>query len=160
MNYYVNWVDDVLNNPYEYVEDVLKKPFEDIKDGDKTFKNIQVRENDEFQQIVQSYFPQYKVNYNFIRKSPYKQKEPNFVHSDEMMGDKTALLYLNKLYPKEAGTTIYENKTPMCKLFYKFNRMVIFDSYFLHSRNLYDNFGEHNNSRLIQVIFLQKLDYK
>ena len=125
MNYYVNWVDDVLNNPYEYVEDVLKKPFEDIKDGDKTFKNIQVRENDEFQQIVQSYFPQHKVNYNFIRKSPYKQKEPNFVHSDEMMGDKTVLLYLNKLYPKEAGTTIYENKTPMCKLFYKFNRMVI-----------------------------------
>ena len=96
MNYYVNWVDDVLNNPYEYVEDVLKKPFEDIKDGDKTFKNIQVRENDEFQKVVQSYFPQYKVNYNFIRKSPYKQKEPNFVHSDEMMGDKTALLYLNK----------------------------------------------------------------
>ena len=37
MNYYVNWVDDVLNNPYEY----FKKPFEDIKDGDKHF--IQAR---------------------------------------------------------------------------------------------------------------------
>jgi|9_EtaG_2_1085328.scaffolds.fasta_scaffold00623_2 hypothetical protein len=156
MNYFVNWVDNVLSNPYEYVDEVLKTPFQDFKDGDKTFKNIQMRENDEFEKIAQSYFPDYKVNYNFIRQSPYKQKEPNYIHSDEMMGDKTLLLYLNKLYPKDAGTTLYQNDIPMCKLFYKFNRMVVFDSYILHSRNLYDNFGEYNNSRLIQVIFLQK----
>ena len=47
MNYFVNWVDNVLSNPYQYVDEVLKNPFQDFKDGDKTFKNIQMRENNQ-----------------------------------------------------------------------------------------------------------------
>ena len=86
-------------------------------------------------------FNDYCVKYNFVRQSPFKQKEPNYIHSDEMMGDKTILLYLNKTYPEGAGTTFYnEDETKSCSVNMKYNRLVAFDSYH-HSRTLYDNFG-------------------
>ena len=72
------------------------------------------------------------------------------------MGDKTAILYLNKIYPKEAGTTLYENNKPMCTIYASFNRMIVFDSTLPHSRNMFDNFGEDIHSRLVQVIFIKK----
>jgi len=37
--------------------------------------------------------------YNFIRQSPFRQEEPNFIHTDEMMGDITCILYLNQFHP-------------------------------------------------------------
>jgi hypothetical protein len=149
--------DDILKDPKSYVDESLKSTFIDFKDGDKVFKNIQPKSNDEFEKEVLKLFPNYFVKFNFIRKSPYNQIEPNFIHRDNMMGDITVILYLNEEKPLEDGTTLYdENGVTACIIRSKFNRMVAFDSYTLHSRSIYENFGEGDGARLIQVIFLEE----
>ena len=149
--------DNIIKNPEEYVEDILSKDFENIDDGPgRIFKGIQIRNNDELEIFINKLFPNYSVVYNFVRQSPSKQIEPNFIHSDEMMGDKTILLYLNKNHPPEAGTTIYnDDLTESCVVKMKYNRVFVFDSHYKHSRNIIDNFGEKEDSRLVQVIFLK-----
>ena len=155
MNFLV--FDDVLKDPRSYVQEVLKGDFDDVRDGSQTFRGIQSRDNDEFSEFIKMFFPDYKINFNFIRKSPLNQLEPNFIHSDEMMGDITVILYLNEVHPNEDGTTIYDSSNkPICRVYAKFNRMLAFDSDMLHSRNIFENFGEGDSSRLIQVIFLKE----
>ena len=100
-------IDNFIHNPNKYVIDILDKSFQDVTAGDTLFKGIQVRKMDELQYKVEDAFPNYDVTFNFIRQSPLNQKEPNFIHTDEMMGDKTVLLYLNKHHPMEDGTTLY-----------------------------------------------------
>lgn len=74
-----------------------------------------------------------------------------------MMGDLTAILYLNDEAPDSDGTTIYDkDDDKICTFFSKFNRLVIFDSYLKHSRNIYENFGDGESARLIQVVFLKE----
>jgi len=155
-------IDDFLDNPNQYVFDILKGKFNDVQDGEVLFKGIQVRGMDELQYKIEEAFPNYEVTFNFIRQSPLDQEEPNFIHTDEMMGDKTILLYLNKNHPKSDGTTLYnfnkvaDDYVPMCTFYAKYNRLVIFDSPIPHSRNIFENFGEGEYSRLVQVIFLKE----
>ena len=154
-------IDNVLDDPNKYVIELLEKDFYDVSYGDITFKGIQKRSMDEFQYKIEGAYPEYDVTLNFIRQSPHGQEEPNYIHTDEMMGDKTVLLYLNKHHPVEDGTSLYKfNKIlndylPICTLFSEYNRAVIFDSLIPHSRNLFENFGEGEYSRLVQVIFLK-----
>ena len=150
-------IDDVLKEPKVYIRDIFDYGFQDIVDGDKVFKNIQPRDkSDEFAKMVKFIFPDYDITYNFIRKSPINQEEPNFIHTDEMMGDITVILYLSKRSPDDDGTIIYDkNYKPLCRIYSKFNRMVAFQSALPHSRAIYDNFGEGEDARLIQVIFLK-----
>jgi hypothetical protein len=149
-------IDGVIEDPDKYVADIIKGGFSDIHDGQNTFKGIQVRKDDEFQSFVENVFSNFFVTYNFVRQSPVNQVEPNFIHTDEMMGDKTILLYLNKIYPKGDGTTLYKNGNPMCVFYSEYNRMVSFDSRIPHSRNIFENFGEGASSRLVQVIFMKE----
>jgi hypothetical protein len=148
---------NVLKDPFAYVDDIHKNGFQDIADGDNTFKNIQIRDNnDEFAQYISNLFVSHKIEFNFIRKSPRNQEEPNFVHTDEMMGDITCLLYLNEKAPSNDGTTIYdEDEKSLLTMYSKFNRMVAFNSDAPHSRNILENFGSGEQSRLVQVIFLK-----
>ena len=125
-------IDNFIHNPNKYVIDILDKSFQDVTAGDTLFKGIQVRKMDELQYKVEDAFPNYDVTFNFIRQSPLNQKEPNYIHTDEMMGDKT-----------------------MCTFYACYNRLVIFDSSTPHSRNIYENFGEGEYSRLVQVMFLK-----
>ena len=150
-------LDNIIKDPVAYVEDIHKHGFQDIADGENTFKNIQPRDNnDEFAQYVSELFDQYSVSFNFVRKSPLNQKEPNFIHTDEMMGDITCILYLNEQAPDNDGTTIYDkDKNPLLTMYSKFNRMVVFNSDAPHSRNILENFGSGEQSRLVQVIFLK-----
>ena len=37
----------------------------------------------------------------------------------------------------------------------RFNRMVIFDSDLFHSRSIFENYGEGDEARLIQVMFIR-----
>jgi hypothetical protein len=150
-------MDNVIKNPDTYVERILKNDFYDIQIGEQLFKGIQQRPyDDEFARFATQYFPEFVVVYNFVRKSPIGQEEPNFIHSDEMMGDVTLILYLNKEHPKEDGTTIYEEDGSIAMTAYsKYNRVFGFESNMPHSRNIYQNFGEGDSSRLIQVIFLK-----
>jgi hypothetical protein len=149
--------DDVLKEPKNYVSDIYLHGFEDVADGHNVFRNIQLRDgNDDFAKFVSKLFPDYEVRFNFIRRSPLNQSEPNFIHTDEMMGDITCILYLNELSPVEDGTTIYdEDKNPLVVVYSKFNRMIAFDSDVFHSRNIFENFGHEQSARLIQVIFLK-----
>jgi len=150
-------MDNVIKNPDTYVERILKNDFYDIQIGEQLFKGIQQRPyDDEFARFATQYFPEFVVVYNFVRKSPMGQEEPNFIHSDEMMGDVTLILYLNKQHPKEDGTTIYEEDGSIAMTTYsKYNRVFGFESNMPHSRNIYQNFGQGDSSRLIQVIFLK-----
>jgi hypothetical protein len=151
--------DDIIDDPIKYVSDILDGEFVDVSDGVNTFQNIQPRpHDDEFASIaLQSVGLNYKVAFNFIRKSPLDQQEPNFIHTDEMMGDITAILYLSRRHPDEDGTTIYDDYgKPSCVVYSKFNRMLMFDSKVPHSRNIFENFGSGDSSRLIQVIFLRE----
>ena len=151
-------LDNVLIDPNRYIKEINENEFIDVVDGDKVFHNIQPRSNvDMFARIAMAYLgPKFYVTSNFVRKSPLNQQEPNFIHTDEMMGDVTAILYLSKDHPQNDGTTIYdENGDKSCVFYSKFNRMVLFDSTLPHSRNIFENFGEGDDSRLIQVAFLK-----
>jgi hypothetical protein len=149
--------DDIIDDPKTYVKDILEYGFHDFADGWQVFKNVQARSNDEFEKKVLELFPGYEAKWNFVRQSPLNQEEPNFIHKDDMMGDITVILYLSENHPDNDGTTIYdENNRPLCVLYSKFNRMVAFDSDCPHSRNIFENFGEGDNARLIQVIFLEE----
>jgi len=149
-------LDNVIKDPDLYVDDILKEGFIDVPDGDKVFKGIQPRKDDELQKFIEFLFPEYTAVYNFVRQSSLNQVEPNFIHTDEMMGDKTILLYLNKVFPKGAGTTLYKEETPVCIAYSDYNRLVVFDSITPHSRNIFENFGEGKDSRLVQVMFIKK----
>jgi hypothetical protein len=150
--------DNVLSDPDAYVKEIYCGEFIDVPDGDKTFKNIQPRKDDEFSKVVIEYFgSKFDIAYNFVRMSPYGQEEPNYIHSDEMMGDLTVILYLSKEHPDNDGTTMYDSEEkPSCVVYSKYNRMLSFTSHVRHSRNIFDNFGEGQSSRLIQVIFLKR----
>jgi hypothetical protein len=150
--------DDVLSDPDAYVKEIYCGDFVDVPDGDKTFKNIQPRKDDEFSKIVMEYFgSKFDIAYNFVRMSPYGQEEPNYIHTDEMMGDLTVILYLSKEHPDNDGTTMYDSdEKPSCVVYSKYNRMLSFTSHVRHSRNIFENFGEGQSSRLIQVIFLKR----
>ncbi|HUV84688.1 MAG TPA: hypothetical protein VMV86_03215 [Methanosarcinales archaeon] len=148
--------DDVIKDPDSYVDEILNIGFSDITDTVSVFRGIQPRITDEAEKFITNIFKNCSVEYNFVRQSPHMQEEPNFIHSDEMMGDLTVLLYLNKIHPEMAGTTIYDNDhNKKATAYMKYNRMVVFDSKELHSRNIKENFGEENDSRLVQIIFLQ-----
>jgi hypothetical protein len=151
-------LDNVIESPKEYVADILKHGFQDVSDGENNFKGIQPRSyDDEFGLVVKKMFPNYVINWNFIRQSPLGQKEPNFIHTDEMMGDLTAILYLNEERPLKDGTTLYDREgCAACIVSSAFNRMIVFDSGIPHSRNLMENFGEGDKARLIQVAFLKR----
>ena len=93
--------DNVIKDPKSYVSDIYSNEFQDVADGDNVFRNIQPRDsNDEFAKYVANLFLEYVVTVNFIRMSPLNQVEPNFIHTDEMMGDITCLLYLNEIAPE------------------------------------------------------------
>jgi len=149
--------DNIIKDPLSYVSDIHLHGFQDVADGEYTFKNIQPRDkNDEFAKYVSELFLGYKVDLNFIRKSLLNQEEPNFVHTDEMMGDITCLLYLNEQAPEDDGTTVYdEDKKALITMYSKFNRMIAFNSDAPHSRNLFHNFCEAETARLVQIIFLK-----
>jgi hypothetical protein len=157
MNYFFT-EDNVLLDPDQYVKEIYSNKFVDVPDGEKTFKNIQPREDDEFSKVVMGYFgSKFDIAYNFVRMSPYGQEEPNYIHSDEIMGDLTVILYLSKVHPENDGTTMYDSdRRPSCVVYSKYNRMLCFTSKVEHSRNIFENFGEGHSSRLIQVIFLKR----
>jgi hypothetical protein len=151
-------VDNFLPNPDHHLKNVLSGQFYDVPDGHKVFKGIQPRDGDEVAQLLLNMYPDYEIAHNFVRLSPYGQVEPNFIHTDEMMGDLTAILYLTKNHPQEDGTTLYDecyNKILITNA--KFNRLFVFDSTIPHSRNIYNNYGQGEDSRIVQVAFLKKI---
>lgn len=151
-------IDNFLDDAELHLQDIFNHEFSDVQTDVGVFKNIQDRQSDIVSDAVLNLLPNYDVAYNFVRKSPLNQEEPTYVHSDDIMGDLTCLLYLSKSHPREDGTTIYDNDevTKTMEFRSKFNRMIIFDAKLFHSRNILTNFGVNKSARLIQVIFLKK----
>ena len=151
-------IDDFLDEPNDHLEDVLSKDFFNVDSEAGVFQGIQPRSVDQVQEkLIWFLRNEYEVVHNFVRISPEGQVEPNFIHSDEMMGDLTAILYLSTDAPSMDGTTIYnDDKSNKVTFFSAFNRIIIFDSDQLHSRNIFSNFGVDKSSRLIQVLFLNR----
>ena len=149
--------DNVIENVNQYVSDILSGDFIDVFDGEKVFKGIQPRDVDALSLYVADKYPNYTITYNFIRKSPEGQIEPNFIHTDEMMGDRTVILYLSRKENKLDGTTLYDNDgNPILIVNAKYNRVFTFNAEIPHARNIYENFGQGDESRLIQVIFMKE----
>ena len=149
---------EVIKDVDFYVEEIHQQGFEDVQLGDDLFKSVMARGVDELVMFLHKHYPMYKADLNFVRRSPLNQEEPNWIHSDEMMGDLTAILYLNKEHPEADGTTLYYKGEKMCILRSRYNRLVVFPSDLYHSRNIYENFGYADKARLIQVCFLKKLN--
>ncbi|MEJ6795495.1 MAG: hypothetical protein QNK63_02190 [Flavobacteriales bacterium] len=150
--------EDLIDNVDTYVSEIIEEGFEDIQVGEDLFKNVCHRGLDELVGFLLIKYSDYCPVLNFVRNSPLGQEEPNFIHTDEMMGDLTAILYLNKNYPSEYGTTLYDednNEVLICKA--KYNSLFIFPSHVKHSRNSLHNFGNGDDARLVQVCFLKKI---
>lgn len=148
--------EDVIKDVESYVQDVNDFGFEDVSLDEGLFKNIQIRPVDEFVLFLEKKYPSYEAVLNFIRRSPKNQEEPNWIHTDEMMGDLTAILYLNTEHPEKDGTTLYYKGEKMCILRSRYNRLIVFPSNLYHSRNIFENFGYAEKARLIQVCFLKE----
>lgn len=164
-------IDDILF----YADRVRNKALDCQFKEEQGFQGIaHVRDNDYFVTAIESVLGlKIKVNNSIFRKSPFGQVEPNYIHTDEDMGQYTAILYLNYTHPEEDGTCFWRDRvtgslTGRCDSEYgkrlenwelvkrvpmRFNRAVIFDSRMFHSRGIEPNFGEGDNSRLIQTVF-------
>tara|TARA_Y100001973_G_C5203852_1_gene339880 strand:- start:4102 stop:4575 length:474 start_codon:yes stop_codon:yes gene_type:complete len=147
---------NVLPEAEEYVKSIKAGKFEDVETQSGLFKGIQERGEDALYSLVSNFMPEYEIVMNFVRKSSLEQEEPNFIHTDEMHGDKTLIYYLNKNYPEGYGTTLYDDdEVPILIHRAQFNSVFIFDSFYKHSRNIKENFGKGDEARMVQVMFLK-----
>jgi hypothetical protein len=168
--------DDVLMSPQIYRAAALGLPFTDVHDGDDVFHGIAETPNQTLPDVLMSILPPGAAPVlTFFRQSPEGQVEPNFIHSDAMMGDVTAILFLTPTPPKGDGTAFwrtadtYEDHGPLDKVAMadranwvqwelieaRFNRLLLFKSDLYHSRALEANYGHGDDARLIQVAFVR-----
>lgn len=164
--------DDVLPNPHAYRRWALAQPFRTHETGDEHWQGIALLGDHTLPTLVEGFVQGAKTHLTFFRQSPLGQQEPNFIHSDEGMGEWTAILYLNPTPAPGDGTTFWRFKPtgeiygsaraldkapalwdPWHRVEAKFNRLLIFDSLYFHSRAIEENYGVGDNARLIQVAF-------
>jgi hypothetical protein len=184
----IHQFEDILGDPWTYRSMALNENFQSIPLGPVgsyapvEFKNMVTFKDWTLPRTIEHQFPGLKTTYNFLRQSPYRQEEPNFVHTDRTMGDWTAILYLNPNPPKGDGTTFWKNIVtgaieskadtevdklaeglswvnlsqwiPWHRVVAKFNRMVMFPAPYFHSRSIYSNYGiKGDDARLVQIVF-------
>lgn len=169
-------IDGVMEDPKLYRDAALGLPFKEIRlPGEQVFRGIAIADSVLSSWVV-GRFPGLVPSLTFFRKSPAGQKEPHFIHSDQSMGDWTGIFYLNEDPPPNDGTSFwryspreseesiepndFENDWDDLSKWHcwrrveaKFNRLLLFKSRLFHSRSLFDNYGEADGARLIQVVF-------
>ncbi len=144
-------LDNVLSDPMTYLSEVRGLTFSKFL----SFNGIAFSHRRDVDEIAESETNATSV-LSFFRRSPAGQAEPNYIHSDEAMGRFTAIYYMNPEPPQGDGTAFWNDATrPYYLVESKFNRLLLFDSKLRHSRALFDNYGEGDGARLIQVIFLR-----
>lgn len=151
-------LDDVLPDPMAYLSEVKRLQFRDLTFGPDTFRGIANSHRPDVDRAAEAQTNAAAV-LSFFRRSPKGQVEPNFIHSDEAMGKFTAIYYLNPEPAEGDGTAFWEQHDGEWKMTRlvpaKFNRLVTFSAGLHHSRALFDNYGQGDGARLIQVIFLR-----
>lgn len=162
--------DDVMSPTYRHL--ALSKDYSDVQIGSDTFKGFAAAAPwNAFLEWLSEQGLQ--PTFSCFRKSPEGQTEPHYIHHDEMMGDWTAILYLNPEPHPGDGTIFWEHKcgsrsgggdididmrdqkqfTERFRVKAQFNRAVIFPAKWFHSRALFENYGTGDDARLIQVAF-------
>jgi GNAT superfamily N-acetyltransferase len=170
-------IDDVLPDPHAYRASALALPYGDIAAGAQVFHGIAPCVNPLVaDRIAAELMPGARTTLSFFRRSPEGQQEPNFIHSDREMGDWTGILYLNPDPPPCDGTDFWRfletgavsgdfdeeaarDETKWWRWRHvdaKFNRLLIFQSDYFHSRAIEENYGAGDGARLIQVLFGRK----
>lgn len=151
-------VDDALADPMAYLSDVKRLPFRNVTLGPDTFRGIALARRPDVARVAEAETNTSAV-LSFFRRSPLGQVEPNYVHSDDAMGAFTGIYYMNPEPPDGDGTAFWEREGSGWKRVRrvpaKFNRLLVFSAGLHHSRALFDNYGEGDGARLIQVIFLR-----
>ena len=99
--------DDVLSRPREYRTWALTQPFSTFDIAGELWNGIALVSDDTVPSLVRERIPGVRSHLTFVRRSPLGQAEPNFIHSDETMGDWTAILYLNPSPEAGDGTTFW-----------------------------------------------------
>lgn len=152
-------LDNVLPNPRAYRARALAQEFRDVTIGPDTFRGIAPCRDGDVAAAAVAEIENAEPIMAFFRKSPLGQAEPNFVHSDELMGNWTGIYYMNPEPPEGDGTTFWEQNAdewwPVNHVPAKFNRLLLFSAEMPHSRSLFDNYGQGDDARLIQVVFLR-----
>lgn len=151
-------LDCVIPEIDKYRNLVLTADFQTYDYGNgQVFRNMAELPDTPFSNFALEFFPNYVLSGHFARKSPYGQEEPNYIHTDEMHGDITGILYLSPSN-NGCGTVLYnDDETPAVTIHMNYGRAFFFSSVIKHSRLLYDNFGEGDDARLIEVVFLKRV---
>lgn len=152
-------LDDVLPDPMAYRMEALAQEFGDVTFGTDTFRGISACRRPDVTAAAAEAIPDAEPVLTFFRKSPQGQHEPNYVHSDEMMGRWTGIYYMNPDPPEGDGTSFWEPAgngwVEVRRVPARFNRLLLFSAELKHSRSIYDNYGDGDGARLIQVVFLR-----
>ncbi len=170
-------LDDFLNDPEKYRELAIGADFKTFTFEAETFHGIYPLALTELVPTrISQMFPSADPTLSFLRKSPFGQVEPHFIHTDIDMGNWSAILYLNPEPPKGDGTTFWTHSRSGTigsiipherseegmtargwavreSVQSKFNRMVFWPSWLFHSRSIPENWGEGDEARLTQVTF-------
>ena len=171
--------DHVLEDPDGFRAMALERPYTSYTFGAVTFHGIALAP-DTVPRLIQSINADLQPTLSFFRRSPKGQREPHYIHSDRAMGDWTALLYLTKDPLEEDGTIFWAHESgerydahdtlpagvthglpwpetdhwePWYRVHAAYNRLLLFNGAYYHSRALPENYGEGEAARLVHVTF-------
>ena len=172
-------IDDFFKDPDNIVEFANKQAFEE-NDFEKTgsywrglrteelhdlniektneitkefFNNIFYNKFNNFKKY--SFHYSWKASFYFHRLSDISKFEYKWIHHDPVIY--AAVVYLNKNPPEDTGTLIIK-KNEKIPIENKYNRLVLYNSDYLHSPM--SGFGEGKNSRLTLNISIDSIDIK
>lgn len=175
-------VDDVLPDLAAYRAATLAQPFGPCEPSPGVvFEGIAAAVDDTLPAWIRARYPGLTPTLTFVRQSPEGQDEPNFIHTDQDMGEWTAILYLTDPPATGDGTTFWRwsatgcvksvaiaredqvgewlawrdpvEWTPWTTVEARPNRVVLFPAPYFHSRAIRENYGTGDGARLIQVVF-------
>lgn len=104
--------DGFLPNAEEFRAQVLARPFEDkIGPDGAPYKNIQVRETNEFQTLLEAVLGRPVMQHLTMVRANYAGELPhNPVHSDQICAEYACVLYLNTPEQCRGGTAFWRHK--------------------------------------------------
>ncbi len=159
---------DVLPDPWAYRHAALAATYQDVVTPGGVFQGLAEPPQPDFAEWLQGHG--LTVTRTCLRRSPRGQVEPHYLHTDTDMGEWMAILYLTPAPPRGDGTVFWMQDgrisgpageyaehpvragyLPYLVVRAVWNGAVLFPANRLHSRALYDNYGEGADARLIQI---------
>lgn len=152
--------DDVLPDPWAYRQMALAQRYGRVKTPNGVFRGIASCVDPIIPNVIAAWHPELVTTLSFFRRSPAGQHEPTYLHTDEEMGDWTAIVYLNPEPPEGDGTSFWvegadHGWTRTHHVAAQFGRLALFAAHQPHSRGLFENYGaiEDESARLVQILF-------